>query len=183
MAAHEFGVHVVPYMDELLLYGGKPRDDEKIDASKQPGPRGKTDHLRVANVAHEDFTLYRTVVIDMMNALIEANGKKEGTAIAQSLADAYLMDISTFLQSGGRVVLPFAPNAIAEKYNSYAKEKPHLPVRVPKKTRKNVLTDYARLYGNVLPVAAKQHRRGLAKIIAAVVALCLIYFVITRLAF
>jgi hypothetical protein len=172
MAAHEVGVHVVPYMNELIEKLGSK--SSTTTHTKTHGEVGKDDHLRVADVQHEDFQLYRGVVISMMDALTTS---KTGKTSAADLADAYLMDLATFTSSGGRIPFPYDPFSIAERYNQFATTKPKIDV-VPKKTWKSVFSDYVTLYTRVIPVVEKQHPNYTmtAKAVAGVLVACLLYY-------
>ena len=186
MVAHEIGVHIVPYMDELmsklpskLLEEKEDVSEKVIDTSKQHGPKGRKDHLRVADVEHEDFELYKGVVTDMMASMIKYNMPEVGKEKAGDLADAYLMDLSTFTESGGRYPVPLNPFAIAKKYNDYQKVAKLKPAP-KKKTATDVMSDYVSLYSKVYPVVRVQHPVAIkrAEAVAVVLALCLIYYFI-----
>lgn len=193
MIAHEVGVHIVPYMKEIGLKMS-PEAQEAMgidfnsppDTSKQSGDRGIIDHQRVATIGSDDFFLYQQVIIDMINAIIETNKHKltseEINMHGRDLADAYLMDISTFLGSGRRVVVPFFAQSIANKYNKYSLSLGirGLPGRMSrgmkKKKSRDVVSDYTTLYKNVLPIAIRQHPR-VSGTIAMLLVLTLIYFI------
>lgn len=169
MAAHEIGVHIVPYMDEMVAKLPKEAQEKNgfyppkdADTSKQPGRMGIIDHTRVADVRHEDFALYRDVVNSIVRGTLKYMKFKlkegQGEQIAEDLTDAYLMDISTFQADGSRWVVP-RPKQIADSYNRYAvvKRPPLDRLPVLKKTQGDVLGDYLTLYKNVVPTAAAQH--------------------------
>lgn len=193
MLAHEVGVHIVPYMKEIGLK--MPQGAQTAmgidfstppDTSKQSGPSGIIDHQRVATIGSEDFFLYQGVIIDLVNSIIEQNKHKlsgeEVNFHARDLADAYLMDISTFLGSGRRTVIPFFAQSIANKYNKYETSLSirGLPKRVSRGMKKkkavDVRSDYSTLYKNVLAVAVRQHP-VVSTTIAALLVLTLIYFI------
>lgn len=190
MAAHEIGVHIVPYMDELMeklpLEAGVSKliDKKNIDTSKQHGASGSIDHQRVARVDHVDFDLYRDVVKDMMNAMLKYNMKSSGEEKASDLADAYLMDISTFTKSGGRVSVPLQAGTIAAKYNNYRKEA-KMEKDVPPKTGGDVIKDYANLYKQVYPTLKKQHPIAVktTELVIFVLIMYLLYWLASKLFF
>lgn len=169
MIAHEVGVHIVPYIDELMLkmpenvqykYGFDPEKNNP-DTDKISGPSGIIDHQRVSNVDEGDFYLYRAFVNDMILGVLKytksVNNEEEGQQIAESLGDAYLMDIATFMKSGKRWPVPITPELIARRYNNYMRVEPQLAIPLKKKTGKQVALDYGTLYKRVLPIALKQH--------------------------
>lgn len=193
MVAHEVGVHVVPYMKEIGLK--MPEEAQEAmgidfitapDTSKQSGPSGIIDHQRVATIGSDDFFLYQQVIVDLINSIIEQNKHKltpeEINMHGKDLADAYLMDIATFLGSGRRVVVPFFAQTIANKYNNYKSTLSFrgLPRRIDKSIKKktawDVDKDYGSLYKNVLPIAIRQHPR-VSGTIAMLLVLTLIYFI------
>ena len=158
--AHEIGVHIVPYMDELMARlppeAGIKVDERNIDPAKQSGPEGRIDHQRVATIGHVDFDLYRGVVKDMMAYMLEKYQSETGRQIASDLADAYLLDLSTFWLGGRRIPLPLDLRSIAEKYNEYQKAA-NMEDDVDPKTPEGVKGDYRRLYKAVYPTLKRQH--------------------------
>lgn len=189
MAAHEIGVHISPYMNEYVsaMPAGAQHafgfnQHQIIDTTKTHGKRGFNDHQRVANINHEDFIIYRDTVNDLINSLLISNkkylGENEAELEATELADAYLMDISTFMGSGNRWPVPVFPGTIAKRYNSYRGQDPQLVRKPGKKTGRHIISDYADLYQKVLPVAIKHHPYMTA--FAALLVLTVIYF-FTRL--
>jgi hypothetical protein len=180
MVAHEVGVHIVPYLDELMAKlpasARAPADPTLSDPTRQPGPAGRQDHLRVADVNHVDFRLYQGVVQEMMNSA-RSSDSAGGRATASDLADAYLMDLSTFTATGTRVKTPLNAGAIATKYNDY-RTRMGLSAHVPQKTAGQVFAAYRTLYSRVLPVLALAYPRSarVVKLLAVLMSAFLLYW-------
>lgn len=168
MIAHEVGVHVLPYMDEYLsAFTPKIQKEigfdgaDHIDRTKTHGRAGINDHVRVADPRHEDFDTYRSFVNQMAEAVLSDNSQlmtqRELQMTAAQLTDAYLMDISTFTQSGSRLIYPLNAENVANRYNNYLTAKPKLAVTPSKKKGSEVRGAYNDLYKKALPVAAVHH--------------------------
>lgn len=112
MFMHELGAHVLPYTQDLIQLtqvggvGQNARDALLQDDQYQ-------EHLNAANMANQSFTDYQQLVQDASGQL-NAMGLTDD---ATRLANAYLMDISTFDDTGRRVRFPSAPGGIAENRN------------------------------------------------------------------